>query len=73
MTAFDRITQEAGVLGGKACLRGMRVWVMDEGGYPSGFMGGRISRDFPDLRMQVLLPGDPPQPAFRTPPTRNVH
>ncbi|MBZ5539549.1 MAG: DUF433 domain-containing protein [Acidobacteriia bacterium] len=27
MTAFDRITQEAGVLGGKACLRGMRVRV----------------------------------------------
>ena len=57
----------------QAAARGMRVWIMDEGGYPSGFMGGRISRDFPALRMQVLLPGDPPQPAFRTPPTRYVH
>ena len=57
----------------QAAARGMRVWIMDEGGYPSGFMGGRISRDFPGLRMQVLLPGDPPQPGFRTSPTRYVH
>ena len=57
----------------EAARRDMRVWLMDEGGYPSGFMGGRISREFPNLRMQVLLPGDPPQPAFRTPPTRYVH
>ncbi len=27
MTPFDRITQEAGVMGGKACIRGMRVTV----------------------------------------------
>jgi len=57
----------------EAACRGMRVWLMDEGCYPSGFMGGRISRDFPELRMQVLLPGNPPQPAFRTPATRYVH
>ena len=57
----------------EAARRDMRAWIMDEGGYPSGFMGGRISSDFPDLRMQVLLPGDPPHPAFRTPPTRYVH
>jgi hypothetical protein len=44
----------------QAARRDMRVWLMDEGGYPSGFMGGRISREFPNLRMQVLLPGDPP-------------
>jgi uncharacterized protein (DUF433 family) len=25
MTQIDRITQDAGVMGGKACIRGMRV------------------------------------------------
>jgi hypothetical protein len=27
MTQFERITQEAGVMGGKACIRGLRVTV----------------------------------------------
>ena len=27
MTQFDRITQDAGVMGGKACIRAMRVTV----------------------------------------------
>src|SRR6266545_3195823 len=37
----------------------IRVWLMDEGSYPSGFAGGRISKEHPDLRMQVLT-ADPP-------------
>jgi len=57
----------------EAARRDMRVWLMDEGSYPSGFMGGRISREFPQLRMQVLVPGDPPRPEFKTPATRYVH
>lgn len=32
----------------------MRIWLMDEGSYPSGFAGGKISKEHPELRMQVL-------------------
>src|SRR5512140_1105155 len=38
----------------------LRVWLMDEGCYPSGFAGGRITRDRPWQRMQVLLPRSSP-------------
>ncbi|MDR3746300.1 MAG: glycosyl hydrolase [Acidobacteriaceae bacterium] len=34
--------------------RDMRVWIVDDAGYPSGFSGGRFSSDKPDLRMQAL-------------------
>jgi hypothetical protein len=34
--------------------RGMRVWLIDEGKYPSGFAGGKFSTERPDLRMQGL-------------------
>jgi hypothetical protein len=34
--------------------RGMRVWIADEGTYPSGFAGGKVSSDYPQLRMQGL-------------------
>ncbi len=34
--------------------RGMRVWLIDEGKYPSGFAGGKFSAERPDLRMQGL-------------------
>ena len=34
--------------------RGMRVYLVDEGKYPSGFAGGRFSAEQPDLRMQGL-------------------
>jgi hypothetical protein len=36
----------------EARRRGMRVWVEDEGKYPSGFAGGKFSAERPDLRMQ---------------------
>ena len=39
----------------QARIRGMRVWVEDEGKYPSGFAGGKFSTDRPDLRMQGLV------------------
>ena len=35
--------------------RGMRVWLVDEGKYPSGFAGEKFSAERPDLRMQALL------------------
>lgn len=39
--------------------RGMRVWLIDEGKYPSGFAGGLFSEKRPDLRMQALIRGRP--------------
>lgn len=39
----------------QAKKRGMRVWIIDEGKYPSGFAGGLISEKRPDLRMQALV------------------
>ena len=35
--------------------RNMRVWLVDEGKYPSGFAGGKFSQEKPDLRMQALV------------------
>lgn len=32
----------------------MRVWIVDDAGYPSGFAGGRFSSSAPNLRMQAL-------------------
>jgi hypothetical protein len=39
----------------QARLRDMRVWVEDEGKYPSGFAGGKFSAERPDLKMQGLV------------------
>lgn len=36
----------------------MKVWIIDEGKYPSGFAGGKFSQERPDLRMQALVIGD---------------
>ncbi len=38
----------------EAKKRDMRVWIVDDAGYPSGFAGGRFTSDKPDLRMQAL-------------------
>jgi hypothetical protein len=38
----------------EARRRGMRVYLVDEGKYPSGFAGGRFSAECPNLRMQGL-------------------
>jgi hypothetical protein len=35
--------------------RGMKVWIEDDAGYPSGFAGGIISRNHPELGMQALV------------------
>jgi len=39
----------------EAKKRGMIVWIEDEGKYPSGFAGGKFSRERPDLKMQGLV------------------
>ena len=38
----------------EAKRRNMRVWIVDDAGYPSGFAGGRFSSMAPNLRMQAL-------------------
>jgi hypothetical protein len=39
----------------EAKKRDMRVWIEDEGKYPSGFAGGKFSSERPDLKMQGLV------------------
>lgn len=35
--------------------RDMRLWIVDDAGYPSGFAGGKFSAEHPELRMQALV------------------
>jgi hypothetical protein len=42
------------VLVEEAKKRNLRVWIIDDAGYPSGFAGGLISEKKPELRMQAL-------------------
>lgn len=42
----------------EAKKRGMKVWLINEGKYPSGFAGGKFSKERPDLRMQALVVAD---------------
>jgi hypothetical protein len=39
----------------EARKRGMKVWLADEGSYPSGFAGGKISEEYPQLCMQGIV------------------
>ena len=39
----------------EARKRGMKVWLADEGSYPSGFAGGKISGEYPQLTMQGIV------------------
>jgi hypothetical protein len=36
--------------------RGMKVWIEGDCGYPDGFAGGLISKDYPQLGMQGIVP-----------------
>jgi hypothetical protein len=38
----------------EARKRDLRVWIIDDAGYPSGFAGGLISKEKPELQMQAL-------------------
>ena len=42
----------------EAKARGLKVWIIDEGKYPSGFAGGKFTRERPDLRMKAVVPVD---------------
>ena len=39
----------------EAKKRGMKVWLQDEGNYPSGLAGGLINTEYPQLRMQAIV------------------
>lgn len=39
----------------EAAKRGMKVWLQDECDYPSGFAGGNIYKQFPQLGMQGIV------------------
>jgi hypothetical protein len=41
---------------GECKKRGMKVWIEGDAGYPDGFAGGMISRDYPQLGMQGIIP-----------------
>lgn len=56
MAEFDRITQNPGMMGGKACIRGMRVTVgMIVGQVGAGRGIEDILRDFPYLEREDIL------------------
>ena len=42
------------VLVEEAKKRNMKIWFDDDGGYPSGFAGGKFTLERPDLRMKAL-------------------
>jgi uncharacterized protein (DUF433 family) len=55
MTTFDRITQEAGVMGGKVCIRGMRVTVgMIVGQIGAGRSVEEILAEYPYLEREDI-------------------
>lgn len=39
----------------EAKKRDMRIWIVDDAGYPSGFAGGKFTAEHPELRMQALV------------------
>jgi hypothetical protein len=38
----------------QAAKRGMKLWIQDESDYPSGFAGGKVSEQYPQLTMQGI-------------------
>jgi uncharacterized protein (DUF433 family) len=56
MTQFDRITHEAGVMGGRACIRGMRVTVaMIVGQIGAGHSIEELLAEYPYLECEDIL------------------
>lgn len=56
MGQFDRITQQPDVMGGKACVRGMRVTVgMIVGQIGAGHNIDEILSDFPYLEREDIM------------------
>jgi len=50
----------------EAKKRDMRIWIVDDAGYPSGFAGGKFSSERPEMRMQALVAAAPIQVAGST-------
>jgi uncharacterized protein (DUF433 family) len=56
MKQFDRITQQPGVMGGKACIRGMRVTVRNVvGQIGAGRAVDELLADYPYLEREDIL------------------
>ena len=56
MRQFDRITQNPGVMGGRACIRGMRVTVgMVVGQIGTGHSIDEILADYPYLEREDIM------------------
>jgi uncharacterized protein (DUF433 family) len=56
MQGLDRITQQPGLMGGKACIRGMRVTVgMIVGQIGAGRSVDEILQDYPYLEREDVL------------------
>lgn len=56
MDQLDRITQQPGVMGGKACIRGMRVTVgMVVGQIGSGVGVEQLLSDYPYLEREDIM------------------
>jgi uncharacterized protein (DUF433 family) len=56
VTQFDRITQEPSVMGGKACVRGMRVTVgMIVGQIGTGHSIEEVLADYPYLEREDIM------------------
>ncbi len=56
MRHFDRITQDPGIMGGKACVRGMRVTVgMIVGQIGAGHTIEELLADYPYLEREDVL------------------
>ena len=56
MKQFDRITQQPGVMGGKACVRGMRVTVGNlVGQIGAGRTVEDLLQDYPYLEREDIL------------------
>jgi uncharacterized protein (DUF433 family) len=56
MATFDRITQEPGIMGGKACIRGMRVTVgMIVGQIGAGHTIEDLLTDYPYLVREDIM------------------
>lgn len=54
MNGFERITHESGVMGGRACIRGMRITVK----LVLGLMAGGMSHEEILQEYPALEPGD---------------
>ncbi|MBF0414295.1 MAG: DUF433 domain-containing protein [Magnetococcales bacterium] len=56
MEQLDRITQQPGVMGGKACIRGMRVTVgMVVSQIGAGYSIDKVLLDYPYLEREDVL------------------